>query len=336
MAKITYNICVLIVTYNDRWQFLKQVLQRVLAQEFVANVIVVDNASVCDVAAFCDQLSDPRIKVITNAENLGSAGGYKAGLEYFFQKTEADFVWLLDDDNLPAADALQKLVDNWDKIPGTEANKALFSLRQDRTQHVKVAEGEDPNRFYLVENSFMGFNLFRVPINQYLKMRDKFTKPKALKDRATLPYAPYGGMFFHRKMIELIGYPDERFFVYADDSEYTYRITAKGGLIWLIPASQITDIDKSYGVKYIKHFWRSIYLDLWSFRTYYQVRNSVYFFDQINVKNRIIYDINKWLFFKMQWIISRLTSRKENYSKLSIAVEDGLAGRLGMTIPEKI
>lgn len=335
MAKITYNICVLIVTYSNRWQFLEQILDRVLALENVTDIIVVDNASAYNVADSCRELHDTRISVIANAQNLGSAGGYKAGLEYFVQKTEANFVWLLDDDNLPAPDALQKLIHSWDDISGTEDSKALFSLRLDRRQHVRVAQGEDANRFFLVENSFMGFNLFRVPFNQYYKLRDKFRKAKALNEKAALPYAPYGGMFFHKKLIDLIGYPDERFFVYADDSEFTYRITAKGGLIWLIPASQITDVDKSYGVKYVKQFWRSIYLDLWSFRTYYQVRNSVYFFDQVNVTNRTIYDINKWLFLKGQWMISRLTSRQENYKRLLIAVEDGLAGRLGIINPEK-
>ncbi len=335
MANITYKICVLIVTYNDRWQFLEQVLRRVRTLEGVANVVVVDNASAYDVADSCRKLSDSRIEVITNAENLGSAGGYKAGLKYFVDKTTAEFVWLLDDDNLPEPDALQKLIDTWGNIPGAEDYKALFSLRQDRAQHIKVAEGENADRFFLVKDSFMGFNLLRVPVNQYLKLRDKFTTPKALKDKAKLPYAPYGGMFFHKKIVDLIGYPDERFFVYADDSEYTYRITAKGAVIWLIPASQITDIDKSYGVKYVKHFYSSIYLDLWSFRTYYQVRNSVYFFNQINVRNKPLYQVNKWIFLKMQWMISRITSKQENYKRLLTAVNDGLAGRLGIINPEK-
>lgn len=335
MAKITYNICVLIVTYSNRWQFLEQVLRRVITLENVTNVVVVDNASAYSVSSSCLELNDERISVITNAENLGSAGGYKAGLRYFVQKTEADFVWLLDDDNQPAQNALQKLLEAWEHIPGVTDRKALFSLRPDRKQHVRIAQGENANRFYLVENSFMGFNLFRVPFNQYYKLRDKFKKAEALKEKTPVPFAPYGGMFFHRKLVDLIGYPDERFFVYADDSEFTYRVTQQGGTIWLISGSKITDIDKSYGISYVRRFWRSIYLDLWSFRTYYQVRNSVYFYHQVTVKNGVIYRINKWLFLTGQWLISRLTSRQENYKKLVRAVDDGVAGRLGIINPEK-
>lgn len=335
MAKITYNICVLIVTYGDRWQFLSQVLKRVGTFENVTDIVVIDNASVYSVAERCGLLADERIKVITNKENLGSAGGYKIGLKYFREERAAEFVWLLDDDNQPSADALAELTAAWSSIPGTDDQKALFSLRQDRKQHVMIAQGEDANRFFSAENSFMGFNLFRIPFNQYYKLRDRFVKPGAFKEKALIPYAPYGGMFFHKRMLDLIGYPEERFFVYADDSEYTCRITKKGGKIWLVPSSQITDVDTSYGIRYVRHFWRSVYLDLWSFRTYYQVRNSVYFYDRLNVSNRLVYGINKWLFLTGQWLISRITAKQANYRKFLEAVEDGLAGRLGIVNPEK-
>lgn len=336
MAKITYNICVLIVTYSNRWQFLEQVLRGVKALENVTDVIVVDNASAYDVAQNCALMQDERIKVITNPENLGSAGGYKQGLEYFINHTSANFVWLLDDDNLPAADALQELTAAWPAVPGDDEQKALFSLRPDRLQHVRVAQGADANRFFLAKDSFMGFNLFRIPLNRYHKFLDKFKAPVGLMDKAPMPYAPYGGMFFHRSMVLLIGYPEESFFVYADDSEYTYRITEKGGQIWLIPSSRITDIDQSYGIKYVRRFWRSIYLDLWSFRTYYQVRNSVCFFSRTNVDRPVIFAMNKWLFLSGQWIISKLTGKQENYRKLLKAIDDGLSGRLGKVAAEKI
>ncbi|SDJ36334.1 Glycosyltransferase, GT2 family [Pedobacter sp. ok626] len=335
MAKITYNICVLIVTYSDRWQFLEQILRRVTTLENVTNVIVVDNASTYSVEQNCKLLKDNRIQVVTHTQNLGSAGGYKAGLEFFSKETEADFVWLLDDDNLPNPDALEKLTDIWNTSPLDDDKKALFSLRLDRKNHVQIAQGEDANRFLLVENSFMGFNLFRAPVNQYYKLRNKFKKQSGFKEKAVMPYAAYGGMFFHRRMVDLIGYPDESFFVYADDSEYTYRMTEKGATIWLVPASQIVDIDKSQGITYVKYFWRSVYLDLWSFRTYYQVRNSIYFYARFNVTNATIYGINKWLFLTGQWIISQITAKQENYKKFLIAINDGLTGGMGTVKAEK-
>ncbi|MCD0487544.1 glycosyltransferase [Pedobacter sp. MC2016-14] len=330
MAKITYNICVLIVTYSNRWQFLKQVLQRVTNLQNVTQVIVVDNASDYNVAEHCSSLQDNRIKVITHTENLGSAGGYKAGLEYFSKGNDADFVWLLDDDNLPDPAALKKLTDQWSVVNVPEDKKAFFSLRLDRKLHVMIAKGENANRFYSVSNTFLGFNFFRTPVNQYYKLRDRFIKRGDFKHKAAMPYVPYGGLFFHKKMIALIGYPNEAFFVYVDDSEYTYRITEKGGTIWLVPSSQINDIDKSYSLNYVKHFWRSMYLDLWSFRTYYLVRNSIYFYSRLNISNNTLYNFNKKLFLTGQWILSKLTCKQENYKKLLEAVADGTKGKMGI------
>lgn len=335
MAKITYNICVLIVTYSDRWQFLEQVITRVSTFENVTNIVIVDNASTYSVAENCARLGDQRIKVLTNADNLGSAGGYKLGLEYFKLHTDAEFVWLLDDDNQPVAGALQELTDAWAVTTGAEDRKALFSLRPDRKQHVMIAHGADVNRFFAAKNSFMGFHLFRIPVNQYAKLKAKFAKAGSLKKMVQMPYVPYGGLFFHKKMIDLIGYPEEQFFVYADDSEYTCRITKKGGRIWLIPSSKITDVDTSYGISYHRRLWRSVYLDLWGFRTYYQVRNSVYFYDRMNVTSPFLYGINKWMFLTGLWVVSLVSGKRKNYGKFLNAIDDGIAGRLGMVNSEK-
>lgn len=336
MAKIAYNICVVTVTYGDRWPFLEQVIKTVLTLENVTNVIVVDNASVYNVEYECKTLADSRIKVISVLQNKGSAGGYKIGLEYFKNQTEADFVWLLDDDNLPNKDALRKLTDEWYSISCEDDKKALFSLRTDRRQHINIARGANSIRYYLIPNGFMGFNLFRIPLNQYHKIRDKFIHSKPFKRKAAMPYVPYGGLFFHKSMIDRIGYPDERFFLYADDSEYSYRITEQGGTIWLIPASQITDIDKSFSAQYKHRFWRSIFLDLWSFRTYYQVRNSIFFYSRITISNSTIYKINKWLYLHMLYLQSIISSKQGNYKKFLKAVNDGLSGNLGLSDSESL
>ncbi|EOR93118.1 Glycosyl transferase, family 2 [Arcticibacter svalbardensis MN12-7] len=338
MSKITYNICVLIVTYGDRWLLLKQILNRVISLEEVTSIIVVDNASAYSVDAHCRELQDHRIHVITNADNKGSAGGYKVGMECFINQTDADFLWLLDDDNLPHTEALQQLLSAWENNSNIlkQDQQALFSLRLDRKQHLNIARGENANRYYRVPNSFMGFNVFQIPVNQYYKFRDKFRKNRPLKALAVMPYVPYGGLFLHRQLMQKIGYPDERFFLYADDSEYTYRITQAGGAIWLVSSSQIEDIDRSYGVTYVTKPWRSIFLDQWSFRSYYQVRNSIFFNSNTAVTNPLIYQLNKSLYLFGQRIISILTAKQKNYTKFLKAVHDGLAGNLGLVNTEEL
>ena len=113
MGITQHTVCILTVTYGNRWQFLEQVLKRAAGFEQVGDIIVVDNASVYDVAAKAKTISD-KITTITDPENLGSAGGYKMALEYGVTYTKADFFLLLDDDNVPDEGATRVLLDEWD------------------------------------------------------------------------------------------------------------------------------------------------------------------------------------------------------------------------------
>ena len=45
MANIKYKVCVLTVTYGNRWRFLQQVLRRVLGFAEVVQVVVINNDS---------------------------------------------------------------------------------------------------------------------------------------------------------------------------------------------------------------------------------------------------------------------------------------------------
>ncbi|WP_134089471.1 glycosyltransferase [Olivibacter sp. XZL3] len=330
MTKIAYNVCVLTVTYGKRWAFLKQILDRVLSFKNVVDIIVVDNAADYDLRSKINQLGVSTISLLQQTENIGSAGGYKAGLTHFVSHSTADFVWLLDDDNLPDEDALEHLMRAWPTIPLAEDQKALCSLRTDRKNHIRIAKGADPYQYYLVPDNFMGFHLFRILSNQYRKWDEKKNHQQAAPLRAAkLPYVPYGGLYLHKSLLQLIGYPDEQLFVYVDDSEYTYRITDHGGEIWLIPASKIKDVDTSQGIHYKRRFWRSAILDLWNFRTFYQVRNRLYFYSRHAIKNRFIFAINKWLYMTGHYFISILTGKGTAYKEFKKAVADGLAGRLG-------
>jgi len=191
-----------------------------------------------------------------------------------------------------------------------------------------IAKGEDASRFYLVQNNFLGFNIFNIFNNQFYKLRDKFRKKKPFKERAKMPYVPYGGLLLHRSIINDIGYPDERFFLYVDDSEYTHRITQSGATIWLIPSCKIVDVDKSQGLGYKKVFLHSQLLDQWNFRTYYHVRNRIYFYSECFTGNKLIFKINKALYLAYLRLISLASNKSAAYKKLVVAVNDGLTGNM--------
>ncbi|WP_158825321.1 glycosyltransferase family 2 protein [Mucilaginibacter lacusdianchii] len=331
MANIKHKISVLTVTYGNRWNFLSQVIERVLGFEQVSNVVIVNNASDYNVTEKVSALGDNRLNVLDFAENLGSAGGYKAALAYAHEHTDADFYFLLDDDNVPDGNFAEVLLQAFAELKYKNAITALYSLRPDRKAHIKIAQGEDPKRYYLVPNNFLGFNVFRIPYNQLQKWRDKQNvSNKAYQKYAALPYVPYGGLFLPKNVIDIIGYPDERFYLYVDDSEFSYRITAAGGVIWLVPACQVTDVDKSQGVGYKpKGVFSSVLLDQWSFRTYYHVRNRIFFYNRVATQSKFIFNLNKFLLMNWLKFISIINGQKAVYKKLATAVDDGLHERLG-------
>jgi GT2 family glycosyltransferase len=334
MHALKNNVGVLIVTYGNRWQFLEKVLSRVLTFKQVSQVIIVNNAAAYNVADQVKNIGDKRTIVINNAQNEGSAGGYRAALMYGMENTIADFFWLLDDDNLPDENALIHLLTEWQNIEGLNNKKALFCLREDRVQHVRIARGEDPNR-YLVPNNFMGFNIFRIFANQYYKLSNKFQTDRPYQKRVSIPYVPYGGLLLHRQMVKDIGYPDERMFLYVDDSEYTYRITQNKGTIWLIPACRVVDIDRSQGLDYKRRFLHSQLLDQWNFRTYYHIRNRMFFYSNNFITSSLIFGFNKSLYLAYLKIISVVSSKGAEYKKLLVAVNDGLNGNLGKANEDK-
>ncbi|RYE26969.1 MAG: glycosyltransferase [Sphingobacteriaceae bacterium] len=335
MANIKYKVCVLTVTYGNRWRFLQQVLQRVLSFAEVVQVIVVDNASEYSVLKEASALDDNRVKILVNAENKGSAGGYHQALKYANENIAADFFWLLDDDNLPDKNALKILLEDWEKLPGGNDEKALFCLRADRKPHVKIAQGENPNRYYLVPDNFLGFSLKRIFYNQFLKLKDRFVAEKPFQNQVKIPYVPYGGLLLHQEMLTKISYPNEAFFLYVDDSEYTFRITQNNATIWLIPAAKVVDIDPSQGINYQKKLFASPLLDQWNFRIYYHIRNRLYFYSPVTIKNRWLFNLNKMLFLGGLKLISILSKKQNAYKKLLKAVDDGLAGNLGRADPSK-
>jgi len=335
MANLKYKIGVVTVTYGNRFSFLKRVVSRVLLCPEVQNVIIVDNASEYDLNTAITEITDDRIRVLNQTENTGSAGGYNIGVNYFLSNTDCDFVLLLDDDNLPEENTIADLLQHWTTINGGNDKKALYCLRKDRPQHIKIAQGEDPYRYYLVPDNFLGFNVFRIVKNQFYKLRDKFRPLQANLNIAEIPYVPYGGLFMHRELVEAIGLPDLNLYLYVDDSEYSYRITEQGGKIWLIPSASIVDIDRSEGIVFKTKAFHSKLLDMWSFRVYYHVRNRMYFYSRVAVKNSWIFSLNKWLYLRYLSLVAQLTGKNREYDKLLVAIDDGLKGRLGKVGQDK-
>lgn|GEM_PF-1154849 len=90
------KISVILPTYNRR-TILPRTIASVIGQdEPDFELIVIDDCSTDDTAAYLDSLDDPRIRVLRPQRNLGTAGARNFGLA----EARAEFIALLDDDDV--------------------------------------------------------------------------------------------------------------------------------------------------------------------------------------------------------------------------------------------
>lgn len=349
------KICSVIVTYGTRKHLLEQVVNALFRQSYpVARIVIVNNNSVEETKSYLTYLieSGSPVEVVNLDYNSGSAYGYKVGLMKAVDN-DCDYFWLLDDDNMPADDALQELINAWGKLSKIYSpdRLALLSLRDDREQYVRIVCGESVEKCFGRPNSFLSFHVQDLPQKVISKIYKQYKTQKCKseyagdnKSCAWVPYAPYGGLFFPRHLIKIIGFPNERFYLYSDDHEYTYRITAQSGKIFLVPGSKIYDLEKSWhitsnkGKKFMFPGILKIENSKDIFRLYYTVRNRVYFEKKSLVNNRLLFFLNIVIYslaiLMFAGLFLLISNRRSLYIKQSqiylAALNDGLCGKLGV------
>jgi GT2 family glycosyltransferase len=308
------QITAIIVTYADRFNFLKQVIDACF-KSGVSSIVVVDNDSHENSKSLLRSLIEyhkDKITVVWNSSNQGSAKAYKQGLFEAKSINKGDYIWLLDDDNKPKENALEILKNYWIRKPKDVA--ALLSFRPDREQYKQAILENNPNLVLGRKNSFYGFHL-----NEKFS---KFFSQKELHNNkivGEIAYAPYGGMFFHKTIIDEIGYPNEEYFLYSDDHDWSYRITKANKKIYLVLNSVIDDIDTSWSLMDKKSTIFTKIKKGPASRVYYNVRNRMLFEKKNLVSNNFSYIINKLAF---TFILYFFCFRSKNFKVFKKAVYD--------------
>jgi len=327
------RIFAVIVTYGNRFHFLKKVIDSAFS-EGVLKIIVIDNNSNPEskkqLAIYEKKLGSNKIKVSYLDKNYGSAGGFKKGLEEAYNDTDCEFIWLLDDDNQPKKDSLNVLKDHWNSIVQEDKNEtvSLLSYRKDRKVYKEAIMINNPDLVLGRKNSFLGFHLVDFPKKVLKVIKRKlgiqaFVEDKNIKS-GKVSVAPYGGIFIHKNIISKIGFPNKDFFVYSDDYDWSYRMTN----IYLLLNSEIEDIDTSWHLKEKPASPFYSFLNYGSdFRVYYGVRNRVYF-DKKLLTNKLLYKMNEFLYMLVMYLF-RNKKNKKRYLLFKRAVHEGGLGELG-------
>lgn len=295
------------VTYNDRAEYLTQVISSLIEQS-IDTIIIVSNGSTCQSLTQIKELmhSHSRIVLLDLGMNTGSANGFSIGIEYAYNNG-ADFIWLLDDDNKPATGAFKTLCQYWRDInPDNSKLLSLLSYRSDRSIYRDAIQSKNPYLMLGDKNSFLGFSFSH-------KLRDLITRSTLVLNtyitRGKVAVAPYGGMFFNRNLIDAIGLPNKDFFLYADDHDFSYRITQNKGEIILVLESELVDLETSFHLKKSNNILNTRYFGTTSRDAiYYSVRNNVCF-EKNFVTNKAWYVFNKYIYLIILFFIMLLNPK---------------------------
>ncbi|MFR0557284.1 glycosyltransferase [Pseudoscardovia radai] len=210
--RLAQRLAIVIVTYNrpKAMEELFDNLRRLDVHPW--RIIVVDNANDSamrsatvdfgrSIAALWDDdewTGDPRtdrVVYMPRSKNLGPAGGFNAGMKKAY-KLGAEWFWLLDDDVLVDIDALEKL--------------AAWMPAHDMIQGVRIDTDDNP---VTDEGDFSPATGLLSPMPRTRFGRGGYRVVNAVS---------FEGLLVSRRVVDQIGLPDPRFFMYGDDTMYGY------------------------------------------------------------------------------------------------------------------
>lgn len=252
----------LIVTYGERASYLREVVESCIVEE-CDSILIINNAASELSRTYLNELTcrHDNIKVVHQPTNTGSSGGFSTGIKLYCDEYDVDYIWCLDDDNVPTPGALKALKDT----------SALLALDYGKEVILFSYRGTfDLDHALAVETG-----VIKTPAPHFWEILCFQLKKLRLKSVCNYPLVrtevgPYGGMFISTELIPSIGLPDPRFFVYGDDFEYTYRATQHGYSSFVVYSSKIVDIDKKPG-NTSRYYGR----DLTRVKLFYGTRNHI-------------------------------------------------------------
>lgn len=332
------SVHAVIVTYGDRSELARAVVQGTL-DSGAGKIIVVDNGCAGASAEALRNLAGAAkdfVEIMRLPENRGSAAGFKAGIERALSFAACEFIWLLDDDNRPAANALGQLLKHFEQLSQTVSRNslALQCLREQWLEHKQLASGAAVRNVFPRKSSFMGFHLLTPPgfWRRFCAATSSGAAGRPTQSAIEIPFGPYGGLFARREAFERLGLPDEQFFLYNDDIEYTTRFVSMGGKLFLIPASVVCDLVPSWHTRIRGETIFSHYLLSESdSRVYFAMRNQSYLETHVFGNNALAYFINKAVFFILLAVGAAFLFRWRRLALIVRAVRNGRLGKLGHT-----
>ena len=184
--------------------------------------MVVDNAST-DASARVAAGHPLGAHVVSLPVNTGGAGGFAAGIARALTRfPQAEWIWLMDDDTIPTATALEALVGAAVAYPGSPALLASRAVWADGTEHPMNRPRTRPGLPALLH------------------------RHAALAGARQIRTASFVSILIDARAVREVGLPRASYFLWNDDFEYTSRIL-RGRIGLYVPDSVVRHLTRALG-----------------------------------------------------------------------------------------
>lgn len=295
-----HKIAVVIVTYN-RLKLLEECLECVSNQEHLpTDVIIINNASTDGTGEYLQNYHGIRNitwHILNMENNLGGAGGFYEGVKAAV-RLPVDGVLLIDDDAMIEKNYLKDICKASESNPNIHAFSGVVITNDRIIADHRRCYGKDGEQ--------------SVPIEKYRE--------------GTFEYdlSSFCGLIVERNLIKKIGLPRKEFFIWYDDTEYSFRIR-KYSKILNINTAQLNH-------KTVMRSTEPESVSKLTWKDYYGYRNTIYTYKQhVGYSKAIRYTLRWCRKMLKESLDSGISPDIKEYNRQVIkdAIVDGWLGRLG-------
>lgn len=209
-------------------------------------VIVVDNGST-DESATKILAAFPEISLVTTGRNLGYAGGNNVGIRKALAEG-ARYIWILNNDTVVFPDCLRRMV------LAAEADEAIGMVGS------KIRYTEAPNTIW-----YAGGTIDLECGKTWHTGKDE-TDDGRFDMEGPTDFITGCSVLAKREMIEAIGLPEEKYFLYFEDVDWSLRARNEGWTLWFEPKAVLLHTEGARSTaRYSDRF------------IYYTLRNRLFF-----------------------------------------------------------
>ncbi len=215
------NVFAVVVNWNQK-EVTKKCVDSLLRVAPFVNVVVVDNDSFDNSFSYLKEVykNSEKVLLVKTRKNLGFGGGANRGIKIALKKG-ADFVLILNNDTLAAPDFIEPLLNEFKK--------------DDKTGIVspKICYLTDKNKIWYLGGSL---NLLGLKIlHNHINKKDKLLSKKSFET----DFASGCAMMVKKRVFKKIGLFKEKYFMFWEDADFSFRTRRKGFKIKVAPRSKI-------------------------------------------------------------------------------------------------